>query len=207
MDCSCAGITFGLFYTLFISCLDSYSDGTHSLKKIHWWTSAVMIHFSDVKICSEEETNSSTSWMAWCEYFFSKVKCLNYSFIFYIIRWDTPSWQWRGGVWWTHWFVGASRPEVRDLSTQTPQKHLACTRFGCQTVPLVIHVESAKWGGNAVCYLKHNYWSGTNKSISMKHAWKTETFWLCRKKKDKEREIWTFQWDTQKIWNIRPGLP
>ncbi len=28
----------------FISCLDSHSDGTHSLQRIHWWTSE--IHFS-----------------------------------------------------------------------------------------------------------------------------------------------------------------
>ncbi len=29
---------------VFISCLDSHSDGTHSLQKIHWWGSDV--HFS-----------------------------------------------------------------------------------------------------------------------------------------------------------------
>ncbi len=40
---------------VFISCLDSHSDGTHSLQRIHWW----MDHSSD------EETNSSISWMAW----------------------------------------------------------------------------------------------------------------------------------------------
>ncbi len=28
---------------LFISCLDSHSDGTHSLQRIHWWTSDGMI--------------------------------------------------------------------------------------------------------------------------------------------------------------------
>ncbi len=31
---------------VFISCLDSQSDGTHSLQRIHWWTSDVMLHFS-----------------------------------------------------------------------------------------------------------------------------------------------------------------
>ncbi len=46
---------------VFISCLDSHSDGTHSLQRIHWWASVVMLHFSK----SDEETNSSTSWMAW----------------------------------------------------------------------------------------------------------------------------------------------
>ncbi len=46
---------------VFISCLDSHSDGTHSLQSIHWWTSDAMLHFSK----SDEETNSSTSWMDW----------------------------------------------------------------------------------------------------------------------------------------------
>ncbi len=31
---------------VFISCLDSHSDGTHSLLRIHWWASAGMLHFS-----------------------------------------------------------------------------------------------------------------------------------------------------------------
>ncbi len=46
---------------VFISSLDSHSDGTHSLQSIHWWDTDVMTHFSK----SDEETNSSTSWMAW----------------------------------------------------------------------------------------------------------------------------------------------
>ncbi len=29
---------------VFISCLDSHSDGTHSLQRIHWWA-------SDAKFC------------------------------------------------------------------------------------------------------------------------------------------------------------
>ncbi len=28
---------------VFISCLDSHSDGTHSLQRIHWWDT--MLHF------------------------------------------------------------------------------------------------------------------------------------------------------------------
>ncbi len=44
---------------VFISCLDSHSDGTHSLQSIHCWESDVMLHFSKL----DEETNSSTSWM------------------------------------------------------------------------------------------------------------------------------------------------
>ncbi len=31
---------------VFISCLDSHSDGTHSLQSIHCWASGIMIHFS-----------------------------------------------------------------------------------------------------------------------------------------------------------------
>ncbi len=46
---------------VFISCLDSHSDGTHSLQSIHCWDSDAMLHFSK----SDEETNSSTSWIAW----------------------------------------------------------------------------------------------------------------------------------------------
>ncbi len=40
----------------FISCLDSHSDGTHSLQSIHCWDTDAMLHFSK----SDEETNSST---------------------------------------------------------------------------------------------------------------------------------------------------
>ncbi len=46
---------------VFISCLDFHSDGTHSLQRIHWWVSDVMLHFSK----SDEVTNSSTFWMVW----------------------------------------------------------------------------------------------------------------------------------------------
>ncbi len=46
---------------VFISCLDSHSDGTHSLQRIHCWASDAMLHFSK----PDEETNSSTSWMVW----------------------------------------------------------------------------------------------------------------------------------------------
>ncbi len=30
----------------FLSCLDSHSDGAHSLQRIHYWASDVMLHFS-----------------------------------------------------------------------------------------------------------------------------------------------------------------
>ncbi len=46
---------------VFISCLDSHSDGTHSLQSIHCWANNAILHFSK----SDEETNSFTSWLAW----------------------------------------------------------------------------------------------------------------------------------------------
>ncbi len=30
---------------VYISCLDSHSDGTHSLQSIHWWVCYVMLYF------------------------------------------------------------------------------------------------------------------------------------------------------------------
>ncbi len=62
---------------VFISCLDSHSDGTHSLQRIHWRASDEMLHFSK----SDEETNSSTSWIAW--------RCVNLQQI-YIFVWISP---------------------------------------------------------------------------------------------------------------------
>ncbi len=41
---------------VFISCLDSHSDGIHSLQRIHCWDTDAVLHFSK----SDEETNSST---------------------------------------------------------------------------------------------------------------------------------------------------
>ncbi len=31
---------------VFISCLDSHSDGTHLLQRIHWWASDLMLNLS-----------------------------------------------------------------------------------------------------------------------------------------------------------------
>ncbi len=33
------------YYDVFISCLDSHSDGTHSLQRIHWWASEQIVIF------------------------------------------------------------------------------------------------------------------------------------------------------------------
>ncbi len=53
-----------------INCFDSHSDGTHSLQGIDWWANCVMF----LQICSYEETNASTYWMAWL----NLIKCHNF---------------------------------------------------------------------------------------------------------------------------------
>ncbi len=49
------------YWDVFISFLNSHSDGTHSLQSIHWW----WCYDAFFQVCSDEETNSSTSYMAW----------------------------------------------------------------------------------------------------------------------------------------------
>ncbi len=64
-------ITDGLWIiVMFLS--DSHSDGTHSLQSIHCWDTDAETHFSK----PDEETNSSTSRMAWGWVYF----WINYSF-------------------------------------------------------------------------------------------------------------------------------
>ncbi len=64
---------------VFISCLDSHSDGTHSLQMIYWWTSDGMLRFSK----SDEETNSSTSWTAWGWVKFQPIVMLGELFLYW----------------------------------------------------------------------------------------------------------------------------
>ncbi len=40
------GWTEAVWIIVMFSCLDSHSDGTHSLQRIHWWASDVMLKFS-----------------------------------------------------------------------------------------------------------------------------------------------------------------
>ncbi len=59
-----------------IICLDSHSDGTHSLQRIHWWASDVMLNFS--KSVSDEETNLRVSTFSenfhfWVNYLFNTI--------------------------------------------------------------------------------------------------------------------------------------
>ncbi len=44
---------------VFIGCLDSHSDGTHSLQMIHWWASNVMLNLPK-SILMKKQT-----WMGW----------------------------------------------------------------------------------------------------------------------------------------------
>ncbi len=55
---------------VFISCLDSHSDGTHSLQRIHWWASHVVLHFSK-SVPMKKETHLYLGWPKG-EYIFSK---------------------------------------------------------------------------------------------------------------------------------------
>ncbi len=43
----------------------SYSYGTHSLQRIRWWASDVLINYSDERKSLLMKKHSSTSWMAW----------------------------------------------------------------------------------------------------------------------------------------------
>ncbi len=47
------------YYDVFISFLDSHSEGTYSLQRIHWWARHVMLKY--LQICSDEEISSPTS--------------------------------------------------------------------------------------------------------------------------------------------------
>ncbi len=51
----------GLLCGVFISCLDSHSDGTHSLQRIHWWVNDVMLHFSKT-VPMKKQTHLHLGW-------------------------------------------------------------------------------------------------------------------------------------------------
>ncbi len=46
---------------VFISCLDSHSDGTHSLQKIYWWASDVMLNISKY-VLMKKQTHLLLEW-------------------------------------------------------------------------------------------------------------------------------------------------
>ncbi len=55
---------------VFIICLDSHSDGTHSLQSIHWWASDVMLHFRSVLMRVNTVRRKEVS----CSHLFTKIK-------------------------------------------------------------------------------------------------------------------------------------
>ncbi len=55
---------------VFISCLDPHSDGTHSLQRIHWWASDVMLKFS-TSVPMKKQTHQHLGWPEG-EYIYSK---------------------------------------------------------------------------------------------------------------------------------------
>ncbi len=53
------GAMFVDYCDVFISCLDSHSNSTHSLQRIHWWASDVMLNlFSNEKQVSTVWVNN-----------------------------------------------------------------------------------------------------------------------------------------------------
>ncbi len=57
---------------VFISCLETHSDGTHSLQMIHWWASVVMQNFSK-SVPMKKQTHVHLGWSEG-EYIFIRFK-------------------------------------------------------------------------------------------------------------------------------------
>ncbi len=53
------------YWDVFISCLDSHFDGTHSLQWIHWWASDVMLNFSKSILMKKQTHESTFFWGGW----------------------------------------------------------------------------------------------------------------------------------------------
>ncbi len=57
----------------FISCLDSHSDGTHSLQSIHWWASDIMVKLSkSVPIKIQSHLHLVCTWEELASYIYEK---------------------------------------------------------------------------------------------------------------------------------------
>ncbi len=79
------------YYDVFISCLNSHSDGTHSLQSIHWWCNATFlqiwwrnIHLGWLKNILNVSENAL--WV-YLEIWRSRVKCLYLSSCHFPLRW------------------------------------------------------------------------------------------------------------------------
>ncbi len=80
---------------VFISCLDSHSDGTHSLQRIYWWASAVMLNFTQSGLL-KTQAHLHLGWPAG-EQNFSK-----FSFLGELLfqHWTVFAWCWTVMSWW-----------------------------------------------------------------------------------------------------------
>ncbi len=80
---------------VFISCLDSHSDGTHSLQIIHWWESDGILHFYKSVVMKKQThlnldglrvNRFSANVHVWVNYTFKEYECVRKS------RWLVCSW-------------------------------------------------------------------------------------------------------------------
>ncbi len=55
------------YCNVFIICLDSHSDGTHSLQRIHCWASDVMLHFTQ-SVLMKKQTHLHLVWSEQSKY-------------------------------------------------------------------------------------------------------------------------------------------
>ncbi len=60
------------YWDVFISCLDSRSDSTHSLQTIYWRANHLMLHLS------KSDAETSSSWMSW--------GCVNFQLILFLVN-------------------------------------------------------------------------------------------------------------------------
>ncbi len=86
------------YYDVFISCLHSHSDGTHSLQRIHWWASDMMLNFSK-SVLMKRQNHLYLGWPEG-ESIFSRFLLLgelfllgNILFLFRFIHHSTHSWK------------------------------------------------------------------------------------------------------------------
>ncbi len=101
---------------VFISCLDSHSEGTHSLQRIYWWASDVMLHFSK-SVATKKQTHLHLRWPEG-----------EYSFIEMVLKTLHPRSE--RNVMHHNWYILS--PSHRTLMSQW-QSSISCTGTGTQT--------------------------------------------------------------------------
>ncbi len=73
------------YWNVCICCLDSHSDGTHSLQRTHWWASDIRLNFSK-SVLMKKKTHLHLGWPE-NEYIFSK-------FSFFGVNYSLKSGRW-----------------------------------------------------------------------------------------------------------------